>query len=166
MMLIFWIATCLLAVTSVQPKPLVTTATLPAGDLMNAYSTWEHRHPALLARGTLKIAMPYLDVYSPSGNLLYHTDNPEKAAEFLRRLPRGIPRKPLGVEHPSLRAAIEMVPEFRAEEGSLLSGHVVTVFAVTYPGWDRARPQNDAVETLRRRAGQIGVRVLEVDVQL
>jgi len=109
--------------------------------------------------------MPYVDLYSPFGELLYHSNEPEKRAKFLRELPREMPNRRVDLQYQALREAIEMIPEFSAEEDSLLAGHVYTLFAVTYPGWDKARPQNDAVGALRRRAGQIGMRVLEVGLQ-
>jgi uncharacterized protein YciI len=61
-----------------------------------------------------------------------------------------------------LKDAIEMFPEFKAEEDLLLADKRYTVFAVAYPGWEEAKEQNDALAKLRESAEQAKIRILEV----
>jgi hypothetical protein len=63
---------------------------------------------------------------------------------------------------PSLKEAIEMFSEFKAQEEALLADKRYTVFAVTYPDWDHCKEQNEAVAKLRARGAQTNIRVLEV----
>ena len=150
--------------------PALTPRSAPADtinvsveDFTKGYLEWMKHHPDAVQSGQqLKLEMPAIDLYSPSGSSIYHGTDSARNAIFLRSLPQGIRgAKTTGIR-PSLREAIEMFPEFKAQEDALLAGKRYTVFAVTYPDWDHCREQNEAVAKLRARATQANIRVLEV----
>ncbi|GEM_PF-5068306 len=164
--LVVWIA--------VQPFAEKKTA-LPAnsietsvGEMSDAYLAWMRQHPGVVPKGTpLKLAMPTIDIYSPEGALLYYGGDASENAALLRTLPRNIKNvKPTAlttsVPRPSLKEAIEMFPALKEREETLLSGKRFTIFAVTYPNWDRCKEQNEAIEQLRGRITQSELRIIEV----
>jgi hypothetical protein len=135
-------------------------ANASVNEMATGYLQWWRYHPP--AEKVPKLVMPFIDLYSPSGASIYHGADSEKNAAFIRGLPRNIPRSGTAETRPTLKEAIEMVPEFKARESELLSDKRYTVFAVTYEHWDQSKAQNDAIAKLRERASQIGIRVLEV----
>ncbi|MGH9897695.1 MAG: hypothetical protein ACRD4L_02435 [Pyrinomonadaceae bacterium] len=109
--------------------------------------------------------MPNMDLYSPSGISIYYGEDSATNAAFLRTLPQAISStKKTDVARPSLKEAIEMFPALKAQEGALLADKRYTVFAVTYPDWDHCKDQNEAVAKLRKRAGQLKIRIIEVRI--
>jgi hypothetical protein len=131
--------------------------------MVTGYLRWEHKHPEATQNGKpLMLAMPSIDLYSPSGVSLHHGADSEKNAAFLRALPRTLREARTDEVRPSLKEAIEMFAELKAQEAGLLSDKEYTVFAVTYPDSGLCKAQNDAIEKLRGRAHQLGVRILEV----
>jgi hypothetical protein len=129
-------------------------------ELATGHLHWLRSHTP--AEKVTKIELPSLDLYSPSGVSIYYGVDSEKNAAFIRGLPRNIRRSGIVKNRPTLKEAMEMIPEFKAQESRLLSDTRYTVFAVTYEHWDQAEAQNDAIAKLRERAPQIGIRVLEV----
>ena len=139
----------------------ITIASLD--DLFNGYDHWRSQHPNAVPHDKpFRLDVPFIDLYSQSGTSVYHGTDSQKNAEFLDALPQTINSAKSSETWPSLKEAIEMFPEFKAQENSILTDKRYTVFAVTYPDWDRCKSQNEAVQKLRERAGKIGIRVLEV----
>jgi hypothetical protein len=141
------------------------TTSASALEFGRQYLQWELQHPEAnpSKERFSSLALPTLDLYSPSGIAIYYGADSAKNAAFLRSLPQGIAgATKANVVRPSLKDAIEMFPEFKAEEDLLLADKRYTVFAVTYPGWEEAKEQNDALAKLRERAEQAKIRILEV----
>jgi hypothetical protein len=129
---------------------------------MRSYLQWFGHHRDAASGGKLlKLDMPAIDLYSPSGESIYYGADSSENAAFLDKLPKAIPNQKSNVVRPSLKEAIEMVPEFKTHEDELLSDKRYTVFAVTYPDSEECREQNKAVAQLLAK-GQGKVRVLEV----
>jgi hypothetical protein len=132
-------------------------------DLARGYLQWMKSHPdAVPGVDRLKLEMPTIDLYAPSGASIYYGADSTRNGAFLNTLPQGIRDAKTTVARPSLKEAIEMFPAFKGQEDALLSDHRYTVFAVTYPDWDKCKEQNDAIAKLRARATQSNIRVLEV----
>jgi hypothetical protein len=146
------------------------TAELSVGELNAAYLLWMNRYPLAFPRGSTTIrGMPALDLYSPAGVSIYYGEDSRKNADFIRSLPKGIPSdktgaatSTLGAIRPTLREAIEMVPEFNARKQTQLTNGLYTLFIITFPDWDQCKAQNEAVAEFRRHTRELGVRILEV----
>jgi hypothetical protein len=142
---------------------LVDTIKVSVEDLSNGYFQWLDQHPEAIPAGQkLTLLMPTIDLYSPAGDSIYFGADSASNAAFLGTLPQGIRDAKTTVVRPSLREALEMFPEFKAQEDALLADKRYTVFAVTYPDWDHCKEQNEAVAKLRARAAQTSIRILEV----
>jgi hypothetical protein len=142
---------------------LVDTIKVSVEDLSNGYFQWLDKHPEAIPAGQkLTLLMPTIDLYSPAGDSIYFGADSASNAAFLGTLPQGIRDAKTTVVRPSLREAIGMFPEFKAQEDALLADKRYTVFAVTYPDWDHCKEQNEAVAKLRARAAQTSIRILEV----
>jgi len=152
----------LLAFIPGQANNQTSITSMPYDNFVRAYLQWFGHHPeAVGGQKLIRMDMPAIDLYSPTGELLYHgTDSSENAA-FLKSLLKEIPGKKSNDVRPSLKEAIEMLPDFKKHEDELLSDKRYTVFAVTYPNDAECKRQNEAVAQLRT-SGQSKIRVLEV----
>jgi hypothetical protein len=132
-------------------------------ELSGGYLKWIGAHPkAVPADKRLKVLVPILDLFSPSGISLYHGEDSVANAAFLRTFPKGMDGpKQVGLR-PSLKEAIEMFSELRSKEDALLADKRYTIFAITYLDWEPCKDQNEAVSKLRERKGQANMRVIEV----
>lgn len=132
-------------------------------ELADGYNKWQGDHPNVVQAGkSLRVNMPIIDLYSTSGILLYHGEDSATNAAFLRTLPEGIGKAKTSVARPSLKEAIEMFPELKAQEDALLADKRYTIFAITYPDWDHCKDQNEAVAKLRENKAQANIRIIEV----
>jgi hypothetical protein len=139
------------------------TVDASATELLDAYLQWMDHHPEAVPKGnTLKLDMPAIDLYSPTGVSLYYGVDSMKNAAFLRNLPQGIKSAKTDAIRPSLKEAIEMFPALKAQESTLLADKRYTIFAVSYPNWEICKEQNEAVAKLRERAAQAKIRIIEV----
>ena len=145
-----------------QSQTPTDTANASVEEFTHAYIQWLKQHPDAIKSPQIKLDMPALDLYSPSGVSIYHGTNSAKNAAFLRTLPKSIPATSATVIQPSLREMLEMFPQFKAQKDALLADGHYTVFAVTYPDWASCKEQNEEIAKLRARAAQTGIRVLEV----
>lgn len=157
----------LTAGSSSAPHQPSNAAVASVDDLLNGYDLWSSHHPNVLPHDKpFNLDVPSIDLYSPSGTSIYHGVDSEKNAAFLRALPGGIGLAKTIEVRPSLKEAIEMFADFKVRGATLLADKRYTVFALTYPDWDRCKAQNDAMAKLRERADKIGVRVLEVRLHI
>jgi hypothetical protein len=132
-------------------------------ELTAGFLKWEQHYPGATTPGKpMMIAIPSIDLYSPSGVSLYHGGDSEKNASFIRDLPGNIPHAKTEEVRPSFQEALEMFDALKSQKALSPAGHQYTVFALTYAGADFCKAQNDAIQQLRSRAGQIGIRILEV----
>jgi hypothetical protein len=137
-------------------------SSVPTEQFMRSYLQWFGHHRDAASGGKLlKLDMPAIDLYSPSGESLYYGTNSSENAAFLDSLLKGIPNQKSDVLRPSLKEAIEMVPEFEMRKDELLADKRYTVFAVTYPDSEDCQQQNRALAQLRAKR-QGNVRVFEV----
>lgn len=146
----------------VHSKTPTETASTSVEEFTHAYLQWLKKHPDAIQSPQIKLEMPALDLYSPSGVSVYYGTDSAKNAAFLRMLPKSIPRTGTTAIRPSLREMLEMFSEFKTQEDALLADGRYTVFAVTYPDWGPCKEQNEEIARLRARAAQAGIRVLEV----
>jgi hypothetical protein len=143
------------------------TTRMSVVEFADQYLRWFASHPDAGGDGgtTIRLDLPMLDFYSPSGRSIYFGADSAKNGAFLDSLPQRTPEaRRDGVVRPSLKEAIEMFPEFRAQEATLLADKRFTVLAITFPDWDEAKEQNDAVARLRRRVRGSDIRILVVNL--
>lgn len=117
----------------------------------------------------LMIQTPSIDLYSPTGVSLYHGTNSEKNAALIRDLPRSIREveRPETTDiRPTLKEAVEMFAELKPYRADILAGKQDTIFALTLFDTARCKAQNDAMQELRKRPSEIGVRIVEVRLHL
>ena len=134
-----------------------------AEELMEGYLQWQQQHAMSAPPAKpLKLDMPAIDLYSPAGvSIFYGADSGANAA-FLLSLPESIRTARTSAPRPSLKEAIEMFPQLKAHETTLLADKRYTVFAVTYPDWSRCKEQNEAITKLRERGKRTVIRIIEV----
>jgi hypothetical protein len=145
----------------VERESYIVTATL--ADLAHGYNKWQAgRSNGTEGAKSFRLGMPILDLYSPSGTSLYHGEDSTANATFLRSLPKAMGRTTATAPRPSLKEAIEMFPELKLQEDTLLADKRYTVFAITDPTWDHCKDQNDAVAKLRESKDHANIRVIEV----
>jgi hypothetical protein len=139
-------------------------ASMSVETFTDAFLDWRIHHPELFETSArLVLGVPSIDLYDPLGVSIYHGEDSEKNAAFIRTLQRNTAQTQHKLARPTLKEIIGMIPEFRARQEALLSTDGrYTIVAVTYPSWARCKAQNDAIEELRRRSIELGVRVLEV----
>lgn len=142
------------------PNPSSDIAHASREQMTDGFLRWADTLPK--DQRTIRLGMPAIDVYSRSGTLLYHGQDAAKNAAFLRAFPDSLSGAKPSEQRPPLKTIVEMFPEFMRDEPRLLDGSKYTVVAYTYVGWDVAKPQDDAINDLRKRAAQSSVRVLEV----
>lgn len=140
--------------------PQHVTANASLQEFSQGFLHWADTLPK--GQRDIRLGMPALDVYSRTGKLLYHGQDAVSNATFLRNFPSSLVGAHLTAPRPPLKMIVEMFPEFRREEPMLLRQGQYTVVAYSYIGWNVARPQDNALKDLRRRAPQI--RVLEVRI--
>jgi hypothetical protein len=164
----------------------VVSVDAPLQEVLDGYLPWLERHPEAVPHSQplipgptgavapraqeapvtpLVIMMPSIDLYSPSGVLIYHGTNSEKNVAFLRALPANIPSighantSPVG---PTLREAVEMFSELKPYEAALLITKHYTIFALTCPDSAHCKEQNEALQQLGGHLHEIGIGVIEV----
>ncbi|MDQ2840360.1 MAG: hypothetical protein M3Y72_04830 [Acidobacteriota bacterium] len=135
-------------------------------ELDAGYLQWAVKHRAAIGtRRTIKINMPYIDLYSSAGVSVYHGDDSERNASFISKLPQSIQGAKNDSVRPTLKEAMEMVPELKAQSEQIMRDKRYTLFAVTFPNWNEAMEQNKAVADFERRSSRTGIRVIEVRLQ-
>ena len=122
----------------------------------NAYHRWDianHRSP------TQKIMVPMLEIYSPSGVLIYHgaQDDAGCAAQVLSSLPSVPSPPPSRNVHVSLNDILDISPDLSKLKETILSGHHFTVVSFSVRGkWSQPNAysvQNHAVDSIPKRPG-------------
>lgn len=115
----------------------------------------------------LKLRMPSIDIYSPSGASLYYGTNSARNAAFIRAIRHGdlfknLP-KPIQLR-PTLQEAMSILPELKRYSSILQGNKKYTILAMTYPGTGMCEAQNEAMEQLNHRVRTLGIRVIEVQL--
>jgi hypothetical protein len=149
-----------------QNPPAVLTVKAPIRNLLEGYHSWTHRQLGSAAPNEIKTIMPFIDVYSPSGVSIYHGEGSAKNAAFIQALPGNIPHGKVvaNAARPTLQEAINMFPELATYKIKPDPENIYTIFAVTFPDCDPCKPQNDAMDQLKARAQNAGLRVIEVKI--
>jgi hypothetical protein len=150
-----------------QNPPAALTVNAPVKNLLEGYHSWTHRHLGSASPNQIKTIMPFIDVYSPSGVSIYHGEGSAKNAAFIHALPGNIPNGKVAetnAARPTLQEAVDMFPELATYKIKPDPGNIYTIFAVTFPDCDPCKAQNDAMDQLRARAQNTGLRVIEVRI--
>jgi len=175
--------------TSPTGAGAVVTVDVPLQEFLNGALVWLAHHPEAIPKARplipapsqgglhsghedapgpapMTIKMPSLDLYSPAGVSIYHSEDQQKNPAFIRALPGSIQQaKDAKTDEirPTLQEAIEMLAELKPYEAAIMARKQVTIFALTYPA-DTARcgAQDQAIQQLKERAQRIGIRVIEV----
>jgi hypothetical protein len=173
-----------------RPTEKVVTIEASQDEVLRGYLEWVHRHPEVMQHKTspivptarpqftgqpseaaadgvtpLLIGTPSIDLYSPSGVSLYHGTDSEKNGAFIRDLPRALQQRnteKITEVRPTLQEAIEMFSELAPYRAASSAKNEYTIFALTFTDRPFCRSQNDAVEQLKGRARELGIRVIEI----
>jgi hypothetical protein len=111
-------------------------------------------------------SLPSVSVYSPTGELIYEGggDRRENNFAIMRGMPGTVEHlQPLGAR-PKLAAILEIVPEFKAREQTILSNHHYVVLAVVFPQGQVSRTEKE-LHSLRDREGTVPIDTLLVRLQ-
>jgi len=131
-----------------------------------AHANWEHANhrPPLK-----KLLVPMLDIYSPTGALIYHGTQSDtgRAARILASLPN------IPFPHPSsdaqmgLNDILGMSPDLTKWTHTILSNHHFVVVSISVQGkWKRSNAyseQNHAVDSIPKRPG-VNIDVVRVNL--
>lgn len=175
-----WIIKHQSAVPWYRESPRAKLAGKPQGTLSHGLAGPEP--PARGERSTLPLWLPQMDLYAPSGDSIYYSTTAAKNANFLGTLPAGIrwaKAHKTPVPRPTLKEALSMFVELRPYIPSLSDSKRYTIFALSLIGTPSKAPsgrlryserqskiQDVALEKIERRARQIGVRVISVQLEL
>ncbi len=111
--------------------------------------------------------IPSIQVYDPSGNLIYYGKEGFENASFLRRFP--VSAQGLGTTTGLFQRdeLFEEVPEFANAKSQIESDHHYLIFALTLSGSNRfCVPQDNAIKDLVQKRTAIGVDVLQVALDM
>jgi hypothetical protein len=144
-------------------------------ELEAGYLKWMHLHPEVMHKNgsdasepePLIIRMPSIDLYSPSGVSLYHGTSSKDNAVFLHDLPSNIHSLKAAMTtdiRPSIQEAMSIFPELEPYKAFVVAKNRYTVFAMSYPNASIFMEQNKAIEQLKRRAQQLNLIVIEVQL--
>lgn len=144
---------------------VVRECKIAAQTYAGAYADWALDHMKDKGDVSLSLSLPSVDIYDPSGAVVYHGQKVDSDAAVLESLPQKAQGLHAGGLHPSLRDLLAMVPELGKEKASILSGGRYSVVSFTSSGCPKCPLQDAAVAKLKRRAAQANINVLEVHLQ-
>jgi hypothetical protein len=110
----------------------------------------------------LMLGMPYLELFSPTGESLYRGSNAEQNAAFLHDLQHAIPSRPVPSSsdwHPSLRDYVVIAPPLQSYQSQIFNSRQLTLLAVTYTDKPFCQAQNVA---LKQFATHPNIRIVEI----
>lgn len=147
-------------------KVHTTTVAGSIDELLAGYHHLTDLHPDSVQVGVpLILPLPSIDLYSPSGTLLYYGGDSEQNAKFinnsLAQLPT-IKHEPTTLFRPTLKEAFGIFPKLAAQRTEHLSPDTYTLFTITYPDTSMCKAQNDAISRLTRRALPFKLRIIQV----
>lgn len=140
-------------------------------DWLTSYLDWTHNHPGTLkqdAEGSyepLTLPMPYIELFSPSGESLYRGGSDKENAAFLDGIKHDFPPRSSPEQaslKPSLSDLLAMVSELKPYRSELLQDKRYKLFAITYLDKPICHDQNEAMQRLTKRAD---LQVIEMDLQ-
>jgi hypothetical protein len=131
---------------------------------------------------TMRLPLPSIDLYAPSGISVYYGTNAAENAQFLHTLPEGIhwaeAHKTL-VFRPTLEEAIAMLSQLKPYQSGFLPANGYVIFALSLVGSpsntpdahlrseeEQSRIQDAAMQEFEQRARQAGIRVISVQLEL
>jgi len=142
---------------------------LPVADFVFKHGTWEHDH-GKLSGPTETVPVPMLDIYSPSGILIYHGAKKDagRAAQILDSLPALPSPAPAPDAQMSLGEILQMTPDLAKSKDTILSSHhfVVVSISAQAKGIQKTDPfnvQNQAVASIPKRPG-VDVDVVHINL--
>lgn len=162
--------------TRLTSAPTVVTVKAPIQQFLEGFVHWLHQHPAAahLAQSPASgppthigmVMLPSVDLYSPAGVSIYYTSGSKENLKFIHALPgsiRQVEREKKQKVRPTLKEAMEMIPELKPYEAAVLAKKEYAVLALTFvPPSPQCKAQDAVIRHFERRARGIGVRVIEV----
>ncbi|MGH9913793.1 MAG: hypothetical protein ACRD63_00735, partial [Pyrinomonadaceae bacterium] len=143
-----------------------TTVTASIEELNAGYLRWMDLHPNHFQVGKpLMLSMPRIDLYSPSGTLLYSGEDSEQNAKFINNSLAKfltIKHEPTTIFRPTLKEALNLLPKLTAQRTENLPPDTYILFAVTYPDTSMCKAQNDVISQLVRRVLPFKLRIIQL----
>jgi hypothetical protein len=110
------------------------------------------------------IHTPSIDLYSPIGKSIFYSYNAVNNARFLRELPKSIDNRAYrgtGGLRPTLREAVNMMPELKKYAPTILATDGYTIFALTCTR-SHCAPQREALNQIAGHLQGTDIRVVEL----
>ncbi len=120
-----------------------------------ALLNWQHAHNIKSVWGQ-KVWIPFLDIYSPSGVIVYHGEHTDanRALEVLEALPKIKGASPDAKLYMTLPEVLDLSPDLKKLKTSILDNHNYVVgFNLTFQSRRRFKSaiQNAAVNALKKQ---------------
>ncbi len=143
------------------------------GELLQGYLGWMHKHPEVRpkpgnqaeAAAPFQIKMPSMDVYSPSGELVYYGNSPSGNPQEIHELPKLISQHSLHLDkaaRPTLLESFAMFPEIKPYQRTLSGNGRYTLFVLTDAAKPQCRAQDAAIDQLARTMIGTPLQIIEV----
>jgi hypothetical protein len=136
--------------------PVVVSTRMGTTEFCIGLMNWQNKHHMKVVDGQ-KVWLPTLDIYSPSGTLLYHgfhtdVNHTREVLESLRKRKEAIPN---AGQYMSLPEVLDSTPELANFKNSMLEDHHFVVVSTAYfNAHDHAsesRIQEDAVNAFQKQ---------------
>lgn len=162
----------LLSFVFVSPRttsPHVYTTTMLASQLARQHAMWEYnqgRQPK-----SYLIMIPQLDIYSPSGKLIYHGTEHDisKTPQVLEALPKLPSPAPPPDAQMSLPEILESTPDLAKWKNTILNRHDYVVVSTSVSDSEITKrspyyPQNHAVDLIASRS-RVKIDVVRINIK-
>ena len=136
-------------------KPITVSIQMNMTEHSAALLNWQHAHNIKSVWGQ-KVWIPFLDVYSPSGQLIYHGEHTDaqRALEVLKALPKTEGTPPHAELHMTLPEVLDLSPDLKRLKAPILENHhyvVVSTSLFKADGGSNSAIQDTALNELKKR---------------
>jgi hypothetical protein len=151
--------------TALAAGPVIMRESKVSGTkYLYSYARWASKHIA--AKGEMRVVLPSVNIYDPSGVVVYHGEKVASDADVLEHLPQRIQGLRSSGIYPGLQDALEMLPDLANDKSSILSSGRYSVVSITSPmGCPKCGLQEAAIAKLKQLNPRANVNVLEVRIQ-
>jgi len=153
-------------------KMQLSVIDIPIQERNEGYLDWLHDHKDVLRTLQLRdpgkaiiLKIPELNLYSPTGKLLYNGTDAAKNAAFLKGLEGGMPKDSSVTDdglHPSLADYLKIYPQLNSYKEAIAKEPRFTILAFTSKDFMICAPQNEAIASMPKG---LDLRVLVVSLK-
>ena len=141
---------------------------ISVNELLTGYGNWENLHADRFQRGVpVKLAMPMVDVYAPSGSHVFYGGSDKGNAEFIaRNFMTPSTRVPPAVGYtfrPSFAEAFKMFPTLNSSTPQTLFPGRYVILSISYKDDPCCVSQNEAIVALQKKHTSLEIIQLFID---